>query len=45
MPWFALQFAEFFHFAIGVRRLSLFAINASQAKMRLRGKGGTFLQD
>ena len=40
----ALQLAEFFHFAIGVRRLSLFAINARQAKMCLRGKRSIFLQ-
>ena len=42
VAWVYLQLAELFHFAIGIRGLSLFAINTSQAKMRLRGKRSIF---
>src|SRR6202044_64919 len=41
--WLALQLAEFFHLASRVRSLSLFAINASQAKVCLCGKRSIFL--
>src|SRR5271167_2925102 len=40
----ALQFAKLSHFAIGVRGLSLFAVNAGEAKMRLCGKLSVFLE-
>lgn len=40
----ALQLTEFLHFAIGIRGLSQFAINARKTKVRLRGKRSVFLQ-
>src|ERR1700733_5346013 len=41
-PRVALQFVEFFHFAVCVRRFPLLAINAGQTKMRLGGQVGIF---
>src|ERR1700735_564874 len=40
----ALQFPKEFHFALGVRRLPLLAIDSRKAKVRLSRKRGVFFQ-